>query len=104
MHREKPHDAVIVRPLDHGQKENYREGKKQGHSDTSLFFDIFPKPKHVHKAMPKPSRDITIDIGMLHKEQLIQLIEKKTRTQINGLSRLDRDDLESLVLALNIKK
>ncbi len=109
QHRENNHDAVIVRPLNESQSAHYRDGKKKGSTDTSLYFHIFPEPKKgpsipAPAALPASKQTVKVELGMLYKDQLIKLIEKQARTKISSLTKLDREDLESLLVAMLVPR
>lgn len=94
--RKSKHDVAIISPLTEEQNDRYIEGKDEGHSDTTLFRELFPP---THKPVQKKDTGpyVKVHVDVLTREQLILAIEQEYREKLPWLVKLGREDLVQLL-------
>jgi hypothetical protein len=93
--RIQPGDAAIIAPLTRAETEHYRDGREEGHTDTSLYQQLFSA---VHD---RSGSSVPVPLKILQDRQLVQLIKQRLGEGTQGLERLDRKTLETILRALH---
>jgi hypothetical protein len=85
-------DVIIGCRLNKGQEETYGRMKDQGYSDPVICDRLFPQA-----LLPKVRQKVSVDIEVLTKPQLVQLIREKLGKPMPSLDKLNADDLRSVL-------
>ena len=93
--RSRPTDAVLLQALSSDEIETYFALQRAGHDDADIFNHMYP-PQYVHDI----ERDVPIPMHLLTKAQLAYVIEHKLSQPLPSLTRMRRDDLQSLYESL----
>lgn len=95
-HRSNDRNVAILKTLTSREAELYANRKSQGLSDSRVFSQLFPVEK-------EPRKTISVDVNLLHKGQLMQLIQGKVGAALSSLTKLNKADLIAILMALEAK-
>jgi len=93
--RRRTQDAAILKKLTAEQTKKYESALESGKPEKEIFEELFPPPPP-QKNGPK----IEVDLDFLTKEQLIDLISRRTRSNLPSLGALSLTELQVLLINL----
>jgi len=85
-------DVIIGCRLNKGQEDTYERMKDQGYSDPVICDKLFPQA-----LLPRARQKVSVDIEVLTKQQLVQLIRDTLGKPLPSLEKLSTDDLRSVL-------
>ncbi|MBV9463782.1 MAG: hypothetical protein JO317_06085 [Verrucomicrobiae bacterium] len=93
-----PDHAVALRKLTPEQADAYRAQRREGRTEQEIFASLFPRrpAKPVRLLPPK----ISVEIDLLHRSQLLELLRRRLGERLPTLDRLSTPDLRALLAKL----
>lgn len=92
-------DVIIGCRLNRGQEETYGRMKEQGYSDPVICDRLFPQA-----LLPKVRQKVSVDIEVLTKPQLVQLIRETLGKPLPSLEKLATEDLRSILSSCSLER
>ena len=99
--RRNSRDVAIVKYLSPEETDAYKRHQKQGMSQTAIFGKLFPTTNRPAKGK---TQIVEIDIQELSKRQISRLIETRLNETLPSLEKMNRSDLEKLLVKIQDKK
>jgi hypothetical protein len=90
--RQDKDDVIVGCRLSDNQRRLYEKMKTQGFTDAVIVDRLYPQA-----VLPKASVKVSIDVALLTKAQLVQLIRERLNKPMPTLEKLNTEDLRSIL-------